>query len=116
MKQIAIIFCILFSFTTLNAQNSIAGIWNMGEDNTKIEITETDGVFIGKIISSDNAKAKVGKQILKDVKFSNGKGKGKMYAAKKGKWYDAVIKEKGDQLNVTIKVGFMSKTLEWKKE
>ena len=39
-----------------------------------------------------------------------------MYAAKKGKWYDAVIKEKGNQLNVTIKVGFMSKTLKWKKE
>ena len=116
MKQIAIIFCVLFSFTTLNAQNSIAGIWNMGEDNTKIEITENNGASFGKIISSDNTKAKVGKQILKDVKFSKGEWKGKLYAAKKGKWYDAVIKEKGNELNVTIKVGFMSKTLKWKKE
>ena len=116
MKNLALIFFILFSTTTMNAQHSIAGIWNTGDDNTKIEITENDGAFYGKILSSDNTKANIGKQILKDVKFSNGEGKGKMYAAKKGKWYDAVLKENGNQLDVTIKVGFMKKTLEWKKE
>ena len=116
MKQIAIIFCVLFSFTTINAQNSTTGIWNTGEDNTKIEITEDNGVFSGKILSSDNPKAKIGKQLIKDVKLSNGEYKGKLYAAKKGKWYDAVLKENGDQLDITIKVGWMSKTLTWKKE
>lgn len=115
MKKILILIAISFTTISINAQ-SIAGVWNLGEDNTKIEITENNGVFNGKIISSDNSKAKVGSQILKDVKFSNGEGKGKMYAAKKGKWYDATIKEKGNELNVTIKVGFMSKTLKWKKE
>ena len=115
MKQIAIIFCVLFSLSTMNAQNSITGVWNTGQDNTKIEITENNDVFIGKVLSSDNAKAKIGNQILKDVKFSNGKGKGKLFAPKKGKWYDATIKEKGEQLEITIKVGFMSKTLEWQK-
>jgi len=116
MKNIALTFCMLFSITTMNAQQSIAGIWNIGDDDTKIEITENNGIFYGKISSSDNTQANIGKQILKDVKFNNGEWKGKMYAAKKGKWYDAVFKEKGNQLDVTIKVGFMSKTLEWKKE
>lgn len=116
MKNIALTFCILFSITIMNAQQSIAGIWNIGDNNTKIKITENDSVFFGKILSSDNSEVKIGKQILKDVIFKNGEWKGKMYAAKKGKWYDAVLKEKDNHLDVTIKAGFMSKTLEWKKE
>lgn len=115
MKKILILIAVFFTTISINAQ-SIAGVWNIGEDNTKVEITETNGVFNGKILSSDNAKAKIGNPILKDVKFSKGEWKGKMYAAKKGKWYDAVIKEKGNQMDVSIKVGFMSKTLKWKKE
>ena len=46
MKQIAIIFSVLFSITTINAQKSITGIWNAREDNTKIEITEDNGTSI----------------------------------------------------------------------
>ena len=51
-----------------------------------------------------------------NLKFSNGKGEGKIYAAKKGKWYDAILEENGNKLNITIKVGFISKTLTWEKE
>ena len=115
MKQIAIIFSILFSFTTMNAQ-SLAGVWNTGDENTKIEITEDDGIVKGKILSSDNAEAKIGNQILKDFKFNKGEWKGKLYAAKKGEWYDAVLKENGGQLDITVKVGWMSKTVHWKKD
>ncbi len=115
MKKLAILTLVLFTTISMNAQ-SLAGIWNTGEENTKIEITEDNGVVSGKILSSDNAKAKIGKQIIKDVKFSNGEWKGQLYAAKKGKWYDAVLKENGSQLDITIKVGWMSKTITWKKE
>ena len=116
MKHITLLFCTLLLAVTMHAQQSMAGIWNMGEDNTKIEITEDGDTFVGKIHSSDNANAKIGNLILKDVKFSDGKGKGKMYAAKKGKWYDAVLKDEGEYLTVKIKVGMMSKTLKWTKE
>lgn len=116
MKKITIILFALFATLSMKAQQSIVGIWNTGEENTKIEITESNGAFSGKILSSDDAKAKIGNQILKDFKFNNGEGRGKMYAAKKGKWYDAVLKEKENQLEVKIKVGLMSKTLKWKKE
>ena len=98
----------------MNAQ-SITGVWNTGEDNTKIEITEDNGTLSGKIHSSDNAKANIGNQILKDVKSKNGTWEGKMYAAKKGEWYDAVLKENGNQLDITIKVGWITKTLAWTK-
>jgi len=115
MKKLSMLIVVLFAVLSMNAQ-SLAGIWSTGEDNTKIEITEDDGVTNGKILSSDNAKANIGNQILKDVKLSNGAYKGQLYAAKKGEWYDAVLKENGNQLDITIKVGWMSKTITWKKE
>jgi len=108
--------CILLSSLTMNAQQSLAGIWNTENDNTKIEITAVNDVYEGKIVSSDNAKAKIGKQILKEVKSVDGEWKGKLFAAKRGKWMDAILEEKGNQLQVTVKAGWMSKTLAWRKE
>ncbi|MCR9288530.1 MAG: DUF2147 domain-containing protein [Bacteroidetes bacterium] len=113
--KIVFTFCILLSSITMNAQQSITGIWNIGNDNTKIEITEDNGVYGAKIVSSDNAKAKIGSEFLKDVKSVGGEWEGKLYNAKKNKWYDVVLKEKGDQLMATVDAGMMSKTLEWTK-
>lgn len=115
MKNLSMFIVILFSSFSMNAQ-SLAGVWNTGEDNTKIEITEVNGVYSGKILSSENTDAKVGSQILKNIKLSNTEYKGKLYAAKKGEWYDAVLKENGNQLDITIKVGWMSKAISWKKD
>lgn len=109
-------FSILLSALTMNAQQSLTGIWNIGKANTKIEITVINGVYEGKIVASDNANAKIGKRLLKDIKLDEGEWKGKLFAAKRGKWMDAVLKEKGNQLLVTVKAGFSSKTLEWVKE
>ena len=109
-----ITFCILFSALTINAQ-SIAGVWNTGQDNTKIEITENNGVYSGKVISSDNDQVKIGKQFVKDVKSVGGKWKGKIYSPKKDNWYNATIEAKGEQLLVTVKSGMMSKTIAWQK-
>ena len=114
--KIIFTFCILFFAIIMNAQQSLAGVWNMGKDNTKIEITEESGVYGGKIVSSDNSKAKIGNQLLKDVKLFGEEWKGKMYSPKKNKWYNAVLEEKGNQLLVTVKAGMMSKTLKWEKE
>ncbi len=115
MKKFSILILVLFVALSMNAQ-TIVGVWNTGKDNTKVKITKVNDIYNGKIHSSDNPKAKIGNPILKDVKFSNGKGKGKIYAAKKGKWYEVILEESGDKLNVTIKVGFKSKTLTWEKE
>lgn len=115
MKIVAT-FCILFFALSMNAQQSLAGIWNTGKDNTKIEISSTDDVYNGTVVSSDNDKVKIGNQFLKDVKWVDGKWKGKLYSPKKDKWYTAVLEETGDQLLVKVKAGMTSRTLEWKKE
>lgn len=114
MKAI-ITFYFFISVLTINAQQSLAGTWNTGQDNTQIEISSTQGVYSGKIIASDNAKAKIGRLLLKDLKSVGEEWKGKLYSPKKNKWLTAVLKEKGDQLLVTVKAGMMSKTLKWKR-
>lgn len=114
--KITFAFCILFLSLTMHAQESLTGTWNMGEDDTKIEIKKGDGVYEGRIASSDNANAKIGNLILKDVKSVNGKWKGKLYSPKKKEWFDATLKVAGKKLLVTVKSGLMSKTVEWTKE
>ncbi len=107
--------CVLFSALTMHAQTSITGIWNTGQENTKIQIKGDNGVFEGRLASSDNPEAKVGNLILKDVKSVGGTWKGKLYSVKKDKWFDAVLKAEGNQLLVTISSGWSSKTLKWSK-
>ena len=115
MKKLVITFCFLLTVVYTNAQSTIAGVWDIGKENTKIEIKEEGGVYKGTIISSDNAKAK-GKVLLKDVKASGNEWKGKFFAPQKKKWMNAVITEKANKLFVKVKAGMMSKTLEWTKE
>ncbi|NJL77210.1 MAG: hypothetical protein HC892_21525 [Saprospiraceae bacterium] len=114
--KIAFAFCILFLSLTMHAQESLTGVWNMGQDNTKIKITEGKGIYEGRIASSDNADVKIGNLILKEVKLVDGKWKGKMYAPKKQEWFDAILKVEGKQLLVTVKSGWASQTLKWSKE
>jgi len=115
MKKLSIIFIALFFISALSAQDSLKGIWLTGEENTKIETYEKDGAWYGKILSSDNPNAKIGTDILKGFKQENGEWKGKLFAAKRGKVLDAVIKPAKNILNITVTVGFFSKDLEWKR-
>lgn len=114
MKYTILIALSFFSYS-LFGQANLTGTWDTGEDNTIIVITEIDGKPTGKIKSSDNPKATIGKVILKDVKKKGEIWEGKIYAAKRQEWYDAEITQKGDVLEIEISVGFFSKTLEWKK-
>lgn len=114
MKNIILFVFVLCSYA-IYGQSNLVGTWDTGENNTKIEITAPEGAITGTIKSSDNPKATVGKIILKDVKKEGSHWEGKIYAAKKKQWYDAVLSEKEELLEIKISVGFFSKTLEWKK-
>ncbi len=115
MKYLASLFFLLLSVASLSAQTSPAGVWNTGSDNTKVEITEVDGSYVAQLISSDNADAKIGKQLMKGIKLDGKEWKGQIYAPKKGEWMDATLTPKGDLLEIKVGSGFMSKTLKWKK-
>jgi hypothetical protein len=95
----------------MNAQQSIEGLWDTGQDNTKIEIVST----AGKVQSSDNEKATVGKLIVKELEKNDNTYKGKLYLIRRNRWVDAVFVPNGNSLTITISAGWQSKTLKWTK-
>ena len=114
MKHLILVLAVLCSFS-VSRQSKLVGAWDTKEDNTIIVISESDSNILGKIESSDNPKAAVGKVILKDLKPNGNSWKGTIYAARRKQWYDAVITLKGNVLEIEIQVGFFSKTIEWNK-
>jgi uncharacterized protein (DUF2147 family) len=114
MKILIIILSLLCIFNNSN-EPSIIGTWNTLEDNTKIQITDQKGILIGKIISSDNTKAQIGKIILKDLIKSGNSWSGKIFAVKKNEWYNVEISSMKNSLNLKIHVGFIHKNLIWEK-
>ena len=115
MKNAKVLLIALFFSASLSAQEALAGIWLTGEENTKIETYQKDGKWYGKIIASDNPKAKIGTDILREFKKEKGHWEGKIFAAKRGKILDAKIIPEGDALQISVSAGIFTKNLKWKK-
>ena len=115
MKKLNLILLALFLVLGLYAQDFPKGVWLTGEENTKIETYQKEGAWYGKIVSSDNSKAKIGNDILRGFRHEDGKWKGKLFAAKRGKILDAVIEPTEDDLTITVSAGFFTKTIVWNK-
>lgn len=111
---ITVVLMTIFSITAYAQSNAgLSGEYIVGEQNTIVKIEQHDDVYSGKIMSSDNAKVKIGKMMVKDLEQTRGKWKGKVYAPKRKEWFDAEFIPKKNTLDVKIKVGFFSKTIEW---
>ena len=109
MKNVLLFVGVLLTSVSMNAQQSIEGLWNTGQDQTKIEIKNSEG----KIHSSENAKASVGKLIVKDLSYTNNTYVGKLYLIRKNRWVDASFVRKEHQLIISISAGFQKKTIVW---
>jgi uncharacterized protein (DUF2147 family) len=116
MKNIFLVIVLSLIGISVFAQSDIAGEWNTGDQNTVVKIEQDNGIYIGKIISSDNPEVKTGKLLVKELRQTKGTWKGKLYAPKRNEWYDADFVRKGNKLMVEISVGFFSKTIEWTKK
>lgn len=115
MKKLFLVLIFSLFGLTLFAQTDLTGTWNTGKDSTLVKIFANEGVYFGEIVSSDNPKAEIGKQLIKDLKNEDGAWKGKLYAVKKKEWVDAVMELEDGNLKITVSVGFRKKTIEWEK-
>lgn len=97
----------------LAAQGELTGNWQTGEDNSVVEVTESNGIAVGKLVSSDNPKAIMGTEILRNVTQSNGVWKGKIWAAKRQKLMDATITPSADTLQIKVSAGMISRNVTW---
>lgn len=114
MKYLILGLFALLSFGT-RAQSTIDGVWNTGDHNTKIEITEQKGLLMGVIKTSDHEKAEPGTIILKDLQKSSAVWKGKVYAIRRGQWYDVEVTPNRDVLELVVRAGIIKKSLKWKR-
>jgi len=115
MKKITCLILALGYFIALSAQDFQKGTWLTNKGNTKVETYQKDGAWYGKVISSDNPKAKIGNDILRAFKQVDGAWKGKLFVARRNREADAVIEPTKDKLSITISAGFSSRTLVWKR-
>ena len=113
MKKLILAIILLFSFST-QAQSSLNGLWDTGEDNTTIEVSKKNNQWVGLVKNSDT-KEDIGILILKDLKKDGDKSTGKIYAPKRKKWYDVDIIVEKNNLNLKVNAGLFSKSLEWKR-
>lgn len=116
MEKLISLFIIVF-FTSFSAysQSTIEGLWATGKDNTMVDIRATNEVLEGKIKSSNNTNAEVGKRIIKNLRENAGSYKGELYIIKIQRWVNATFSPKGEKLIVTVSSGFRSKTIEWER-
>ena len=75
MKVLTTFFLLMFSIVYTSAQQSLEGLWKTGKEETLIEISYLNEQLIGKIKSSKNEQAEIGKIILKNLQ-SEGKKMG----------------------------------------
>ncbi|QZE14979.1 DUF2147 domain-containing protein [Halosquirtibacter laminarini] len=115
MKHIFFVAILSVISIAASAQSKLIGSWHTGDQNTVIKIEAQDGDYIGKMISSDNPKARVGEIILKNIKVKKEAWTAKLYAPKRDAWYDVDLHKKDNKLEIRISVGFFSKTLNWTK-
>jgi uncharacterized protein (DUF2147 family) len=113
--KILIVVLSIFSIFQYSNEHSIVGTWNTLEDNTTIQILTHKEMLIGRIKSSDNTKAQVGRLILKDLVKSGNAWNGKIFAVKKNQWYDVEITSEKNSLRLKIQIGFVYKNLIWEK-
>lgn len=105
----------LLSFNSF-AQSEVVGEWIVGKQNTIVKIEQQDNLYSGKVISSDNSNAKMGRLMVKELKQTKETWKGKVYAPKRKEWFNATFIPHKNKLEVKIKAGFFSKTIEWLKK
>ncbi|MCX2977133.1 DUF2147 domain-containing protein [Candidatus Marimicrobium litorale] len=93
----------------------ISGFWKHAYEPGWIEINLEEGR--GTVIRNDKFPERVGREIVKDLKADSSEENlwlGQVYAEKLGEYKKAEISlPKPDRMEFKVKVGFMSRTIEW---
>ena len=113
IKSGCLIILMTLFFGYVNGQSDIEGVWNTGRDNTLIDIQLEKSEWVGKIKSSDNERAVIGKIILKELNKEGKKWKGQLFVAKRQKWFDVELAPDGTTMKLVISAGFSKRNVEW---
>ena len=100
-----------FLMMPLIGQESVNGIWDLGKENTHVEIYQNGDIWEGKVISSDNEKMKAGILMLRNLVYEDGVWKGEFYIPKMKSWGKATLVRDGNNIRMTVKKSLMKKKI-----
>jgi uncharacterized protein (DUF2147 family) len=101
--------------TPLSLAGDISGVWKHADEPGWIEISVEEGK--GTVVRNDKFPERVGREIVRELKADGSKEnlwQGQVYAEKLGEYKNAEISlPEPDLMQFKVKVGFMSRTIEW---
>ncbi len=107
----------VFSAAPLVFADSINGLWKHPDAPAWIEISLDEGT--GTVVRNDKFPERVGREVVKSIKADDSEENlwhGQVYAEKLGEYKEAEISlPEPDRMEFKIKVGFMSRTIEWNR-
>ena len=114
ITRVLLVFAV-FSATPVVFADNINGFWKHPEAPAWIEISLDESK--GTVVRNDKFPERVGREFVKDLKPDESEEnlwRGQVYAEKLGEYKEAEISlpEPG-RMEFMIKVGFMSRTIEW---
>jgi len=114
MNRITLFLCAML-VAPLSLAGDISGVWKHADEPGWIEISLDEGS--GTVVRNDKFPERVGREIVKELQADESKEnlwRGQVYAEKLGEYKDAEISlPEPDIMQFKVKVGFMSRTIEW---
>jgi len=115
MNKILYIPLVVMLGAQVNAQSTLIGNWDTGEQGTIIKVSEKEGEFGGEILTSDNPKVQTGIKMLRELEYDKNSWTGELYSIKGDTWYDAEFRPTEEKLFIKITLGFFQRDLTWEK-
>jgi len=110
-----ILTLVVLLISPLTLADGISGFWKHAGESVWIEIRLKEGK--GTLVRNDEFPERVGFEILKSLKtegLEQGLWRGLVYAERLGEYKDVEISlPQPDRMVFKVKVGFMSRTVEW---
>ncbi len=102
---------------SLATAGEIAGFWKHADEPGWIEIRLEDGVGKGTVVRNDVYPERVGRELLQALTADKAGGtgwRGQVWVERLGEYRDAELKmPEPDALQIKVKVGFISRTVDW---
>ena len=96
--------------------SGIVGYWQHEKQPVWIEIEFEGDTATAVVRHNENKPEASGFEVMKDIVADGDTWRGQIYAEQLGEYKDMTIRLKGDdEMEVKVKVGFMSRTVKWRR-
>ncbi len=114
MNRLVLFMCVMLA-APLSFAGDISGVWRLANGPAWIEVSLDSGD--ATVVRNEQFPERVGSKIVKGLQADGSKDnlwQGQVYAEKQGEYKDAKISlSTPDVMIFTVKVGFISRTIEW---